>query len=302
MMLNISGGGYEVLKSFRYIPVPVFIVLSFYLCANQLNIAGIKKRIWRIGFPHLFWTCFSFLIYNLIGNISDNNQFKYTFVDLILNLLTGIGFNSVMWFQLILFILTLLFSLLNQHKELNDNILIVLTLFCIGFQYTGTNYVLFEGLSIRITNSYARMAEVIPFAAMGVMLKQSEMERDCKLKQMIPGLLILLLGSNFGGVRPQGFSFQGLNTLILATMLVIFFKEFTVFNKYDKLSLCINNISNYTMGVYFIHCMIRDLGQPLFLGMGMNGFTISCLIYMTSLLLAFLISKIPILHINELVC
>lgn len=281
--------------------MPVFIVLSFYLCADQLNIANIRKRIWRIGFPYFFWIGFSFILYNIIGIILDNSQLKFTLIDLILNLLTGIGINSVMWFQLILFVLTILLSILNQYGKLNNALLTGFIFLCTILQYTGINYMLFKNSSIRIVNSYARMVEVVPFAAMGILLKRSEKQANCKIEQMMLGLLILELGSNFWGTKPPGFSFQGLNMLILATILVIFFKELTVFDKHYKLSLLINKISSYTMGIYFIHCMIRDLGQPIFLAMGTNGLLNSFIIYLTSLLLSIIVSKIPAFHLKELV-
>ena len=110
--------------------VPIFFLMSFYFSHKLFlskNIEKIKKRFERLLIPYLIWPIIILILNNFLYYTFKLN-FKISFNDLKIQLMTGHCFMTVLWFHYNLIFATLL---------INNYYIFIFKLFC-------NNYALFN--------------------------------------------------------------------------------------------------------------------------------------------------------------
>ena len=246
------------------ISVPIFFIMSFYLCYKLFlfkDILKIKSRFERLIIPYIFWPIIIWIFNNLFF-FYLNLKLKISFYDLIIQFLTGHNIVSVLWFQLNLIISTFLIFLV--HKVYNKNILFILINFEIlsyFFQYSNINYKFFSQFSNFFKYPYGRLMEIIPFCISGYTFRYLDIInylKKYKIKTIY--LIILILSFLFKYllfVNIDGFMYQGIKLHIISIIIFVFF-ALNPFEKNLNLTLIkiINLFTNYTSGIYYLHIPI----------------------------------------------
>ena len=99
---------------FKRMAVPVFMIVSFYLSARfisdkEWHLEKLAKRLYRIYWPLVAWGIICWIVYNILALLCNADDFKYSFSDLVWQVLTGHCYNPPMWFNAVLGCLTILF-------------------------------------------------------------------------------------------------------------------------------------------------------------------------------------------------
>jgi fucose 4-O-acetylase-like acetyltransferase len=133
---------------YNSIHVPNFYILSFYFCYNLFNSKNIRKikiRFQRLLIPYFIWPIIFWSLENLLSFLFQKIN-KIAFKELMLQLLTGHVFMTVLWFQYDLIFITL--SLCIIHLLFKENliiyILINLQIFGIFFTHSNYNFIYFK--------------------------------------------------------------------------------------------------------------------------------------------------------------
>ena len=105
--------------------VPTFMFMAFYFYSKHIiskDIAKIKQRFIRLFVPYIIWPILIFIFNNSFLSLIGKGQFKkyLTIQDLIQQLILGIKFHYVFWFQINIILLTFLFTII--YFCLNKNI------------------------------------------------------------------------------------------------------------------------------------------------------------------------------------
>jgi fucose 4-O-acetylase-like acetyltransferase len=147
--------------------VPLFLVLSFYLMGkyflqDKLSCQIILRRIKRIVLPLFFWSILGFLVHSDLINIKN----------IVIQIATGGIVNTPLVYLILLFIFTILFWLLTFVEfKLRVAIYFILIFVAFSMQYSSINYNLFSSTPFAVKYSYGRIAELLPYASLGVLLK-----------------------------------------------------------------------------------------------------------------------------------
>jgi hypothetical protein len=125
------------------ISVPIFFIMSFFLCHKlfSLNdIIKIKLRLERLIIPYIFWPIIIWS-FNNIFHFLLGMKMKISIYGLMIQILTGHYFVIVLWFQLNLIIITILLFFIHKLSYKNAlYILINLLIISYFFQYSGINF------------------------------------------------------------------------------------------------------------------------------------------------------------------
>lgn len=300
---------FDMLKE---LAVPTFMFLSFYLTekifVNYENIK-IKKRLWRVIYPQIGWTIIYWIITLLLQVKAD---WGISFADLLWQLFTGHSakLNPAMWFQVVLIILTLFFSIVFKYMSIKKGILIlsILTLFSFWFQYTGLNYDLFTTLRYELKYPIGRFFETIPYASLGFFCAYFNIYE--KIKKISPyhivlfGIisLIVLFGVKIIPSAP-GFGYSNNNNLFLVFFMVGFVYFFPFGKIPFKIRLMIKFITKYTLGIYCMHNLIGlflNLILPR-IGVKVDNFIICIFIYVIAFYTSFIMCKLSPKFLKQLV-
>jgi fucose 4-O-acetylase-like acetyltransferase len=159
---------------YNSIHVPNFYLLSFYFCYNLFNSKNIRKikiRFQRLLIPYFIWPIIFWSLENLLSFIFQKNN-KIAFKELMLQLLTGHVFMTVLWFQYDLIFITL--SLCIIHLLFNENliiyILINLQIFGIFFTHSNYNFIYFNKFNFNKKYTFGRLFEIVPYCIMGYII------------------------------------------------------------------------------------------------------------------------------------
>lgn len=303
----------SVVYIFQGFHVAVFMLLSFLLCGKYFfepTKELVTKRIIRIVLPLIVWGTIAFFV-------SLSYYPNLTFETLFYQLIVGhTGVNSPLWFLAVMLWISLLFWLIRiiAHKtKIFVSIIIALSVVCIVFQYTGINYALFGNLPYELKYPLGRMAEMIPYASLGVccsMLLPSLKTMEPK-KQMIIfiiasvfAVLCLSLHYFWGEISIAGFGYNGIYMLLVAFLLVVM----ACTSPFDLIkNKTFNNVAmkmcSFTMGVFCMHAFIGHLIELIFvqLGFEINTIVICLVIYVVCYVLSLIISLIPSKYTKMLV-
>ncbi|MDE7312833.1 MAG: acyltransferase [Eubacterium sp.] len=158
------------------VAVHVFIFLAFlYTDIEELGHSRLlfEKRMCRLLVPHIAWTFIYLVIYKVAGLIWDKD-FKIIIRSVMIQLFLGHGYNEVMWFQVVLILLTIFFVALFKFMEewKQDVTLICIFGFCIIGQYSGINEKIFGHMIPEVFLSFGRISEVAPTAVAAVFFQK----------------------------------------------------------------------------------------------------------------------------------
>ena len=278
------------------IHVPTFYLMSFYFCYNifkSKNVRKIKIRFQRLFIPYLVWPIIILSLNNLLSFLLINKIHIISYKYLVWQLITGVGFMRVLWFQCNLIIITLLISII--HFLFNEKLvlyaLIDLFFFGIYFTYSNYNYIFFSKYNFCIKYSFGRFFEISGFCIAGYFLASSNFvyisskNRFISINIFIP-ILILIIKLNFF-LRAKGFGYQGLELYILS--ISVFFLFSLIPNKRAENNYIIKFIkliSNHTTGIYFIHIHVFHY-LCIFSTVKSKTLKVSIIVYFISFLISF---------------
>lgn len=165
----------KIFANARSYAVPVFMLLSFILTENIIeNGRKVKSRLFRLLFPYVAWP----ILYSIIFGILDillGSKMMISPRDLYWQLLFGHSpkLNPPLWYQFNLIILTLFFIFLFKYIKKYISI-VICTIFVLALfiQYSNINSSLFANYRYEITYPLGRIAEMIPYACIGILISK----------------------------------------------------------------------------------------------------------------------------------
>lgn len=246
------------------IHVPIFYIMSFYLCYNLFltkNIKKLKERFERLIIPFFIWPLV-ILIFNNIFNFTLNLKLKNSFNDLIIQYITGCNIQVVLWFQYNLIFSTLLMIIIEfSFYKIVRFILINILITAFFFQYSNYNFIIFSRYKYSIKYSFGRFFEIISYCITGYFLSSFNIMKYLKiynLKSIYLLLLKIILFSKYHILNnPQGFGYQGIKLYIISVNIFIIFNLLPS-KKIKNIFLIkiIKIITKYTSIVYYLHIPI----------------------------------------------
>ena len=258
-LFNKSTLKYKYLEKFlqNRISVPIFFIMSFFLCYKLFSLNDKKKiklRLERLVIPYFFWPIIIWS-FNIIFHFCFKIKLKISVYDLIIQILTGHNIVAVLWFQLNLIIITLLMLLI--HKLFYKSafyIIINILIISYFFQYSNINCKFFSQFSFYTKYPYGRFMEVFPFCISGYILGYLGFINYLKTKR-IKALYILVsilfISIKYTIFLPiEGFFYQGIRVHIISITIFIIF----ALNPFEKFIIIKRNIiflTNYTSGIYY---------------------------------------------------
>ena len=306
---------------FKDIAVPVFMLLAFILTdiiVLSTDKEKRKKRLYRLIVPVLFWA----IVYYIVIRIIDNSNGTITIhgiSDLFWQIIAGHVYNKTLWFQSLLIIITVLFVLFIRllKPKVGMIVCLLLGLVCLFLQYSSillhikefewpTNIAGTFFDKSYVVNTLGRLFEMIPYAALGMLLyKYSLFE---KARKRIGIILISLTAIIFLLSFPvflaiDGFYYQGIEKIVLAFFSVLFFYAIPFIHIPQIIKKAIRMVSSHIMAVYYMHRLIGlvlyNTSLSSLLNMKQGSLYDCVLIFLISLLFAFMGSKIPVKAIKE---
>ncbi len=310
-----------LLYKYEYIGVPVFIFLAFALSDYKemsVDIKRLRKRMYRLLVPNVFWAVVYFLILSALG-IVYHEQLVHGVSDLFWQLLFGHVYNRSLWFQTVLILSTLIVIVL--YRFLKDKAFIALFLISVlslFLQYSGVNGVMFDLIPwpSNVLGGYfsggyvmytlGRGIELLPYVFLGTIvgrlgLLQKLINYRWYALMVSFCITILVLSQQIFTV-PSGFMYGGLGNMTLAISLIVFFWYLPLEKLPDVLKKGINILAGYTMAVYFMHQLIKWIYVLVFripVFEIFNPFLGCAIIYFSCIVIAFLLSHIRIRFIRE---
>jgi surface polysaccharide O-acyltransferase-like enzyme len=213
--------------------------------------------------------------------------------------------NPPLWFiadQMVLVIFLYSIYSLFGNKKWANYFSIGLVIFCLAVEYSGLNYEINNSLPWELEWNVGRFFETLPYAIIGVLLGQ--VKNKFKLSRMISvltvilGIILLCILYRINLPNGIGFGYEGIAKVI--GTVVIFF-VFMLMPLQDIKIL--EEISKYTLGIYCLHLGIGWILQYILscCNIDLRDRYVCILIYITSLLCAIAISRIPIKNIKKIV-
>ena len=211
-------------------------MISFYFTYNTFstyNISKIKSRFERLIIPYIGWNLISWILQNIYFYIFKKHCL-HKLSDLFHTLLNGHILVLALWFQNILILTTIVFTIIVFSFK-NEYLLILQILFIIsyGLQYSGYNYYFFKShFSVFYYNTYGRFFSTVPNSISGFYIAQHKILdklKKYKIRTLILSFIILVIISKYkfdnsiimfkyGGLR--------LNTASICIFLLFFYLPF----------------------------------------------------------------------------
>ena len=302
------------LEILKHVAVPVFMMISFYLVSRNffdVRLDTVKKRMFRLIWPHVVWTVVYWVIYYKFERVAPADLFWQFF--------TGHSprVNATMWFQINMIILSaLFFGVFYVLKSQKAMIAIVFfAAVAVVFLYSGLNNRLFGDLRYELAYSIGRVAEMMPYAVLGVCFAYVDVKKYLLKHRVLSlsvavALWLLIVWTEKRvpfGIVGVGYA----NAYILLKGLVIFVVGmlFPLSNLPGMVKKVLDVTTRYTLGIYCIHRLVEwalftmPLGNKLcdILGVGNRSFTICVVLYVVCYLCSALISLIPLKIVKQLV-
>ena len=171
--------------------VPTFMFMAFYFYSKHIiskDIAKIKQRFIRLFVPYIIWPILIFIFNNSFLSLIGKGQFKkyLTIQDLIQQLILGIKFHYVFWFQINIILLTFLFTII--YFCLNKNIqfiLIIIEIVSYISQYSSFNYEFFSRYKFPHNRTLGCILEMLPISINGIIFSESKSSKMKSKKTII---------------------------------------------------------------------------------------------------------------------
>ena len=267
--------------------VPIFFIISFYLCHRifiSKNIEKIKQRFERISLPYFLWPIIIWILNNII-NYFLKIKLINSFNELKMQLLTGHCFMTVLWFQYNLIFTTLLILIITLVFK-HNTIFVLINLWNIAYflQFSNINFQTFYKYSFYIKFTFGRFFEILPFCITGFIFSSLKVI-DKLIKYRLTSLYVIIsflimIGRCNIFARINGFMYQGFNLYIASVSLFLIIKLIPVsknINNNIVIIKIIKILSNNTSGIYYLHTPIKNYLMNYFL-LIKNGTILGCII------------------------
>lgn len=297
-------------KELVSLAVPCFMIMSFYLATKSFLVRDdnkYKTRLYRLVMPQIGWAIIYWIVL-LVLDVVFKSGIHVGISNLLWQLFTGHDtvLNPSMWYQIEIILITIVFY--NLFKRLNNKggyiSIVVLMLACYALQYSGINLMLFKDLRFELKYPLGRIAEMIPYAVIGITLKYFDiLEKLKKYRYIIMPLCVFLFlqGFNIAWYDMKDFGFSGLCKPYLAIWIILFAYYVPLEYLPDSIKRIILVISDYTLGIYCVHRLTNYLLAIFVPGLNLLSFEKCILIYILSYIICFLLSLVPNKHIKSLI-
>ena len=276
--------------------VPTFLIISFYYLNNNLlnrKVDKIKERLKRLLIPYLFYPIIIFFIYNFLYIFFNIEKLRKNLYELLIQYIVGRLLLSVLWFQFNLILITILFYIIAFIFKNNYlPFLQFLGILSYLVQLSNINYKYFKIYKDYIRYSVGYFAETIPLAVAGLSISSLDIINKSKKKRFQNIILytfflfILFKYRIFSPVK--GFGKQGILYNIQAASFFVIFSLIQFDNLNKKLLFCIQYLTSYTPGIYFLHTKIYLIFK-IKISLIKNHTFLGCLIiYLISYLVSFI--------------
>ena len=305
---------FNIFLETRNLAVPIFFLMSFLLTGKtmvgKLDKLRVKKRLYRLVCPQIVWSVLYFIVYYLLDlkwNLGLENGIK----DFVLQLFFGHTINQTMWYQVDLIIITIIMlCIFGLCKEKTGIFLItILGVLSVYLQYSGWNVATFGNLPREISYPLGRITESVPFVIVGTLISHYNIEKILE-KERWKMLIVLLavIVTMFKVtifVTPEGFQYSGMYNICMSSAMVMAFYLLPLAKLPEMGKKVIEFVSKYTLGIYCIHRLIRNLMSYLLyphIAIVTPGTFSECiLIFIVSFIVVFLIGKIPVRYFKDAV-
>ena len=160
---------------------------------------------------------------------------------------------------------------------------------------------LFDGLPYEIMYPMGRIAEMIPYAVIGLGLAYYKVYDSCwntvtKVGCMLLGMCSLELVLRHLELNDLGFGYSGVTLMFASIIIFTIFYWLPLSKLSGKILTLIQYISSHTLGIYCMHMMIGRGMVKIFkyLGWEILTFAMCVTIYLLCFFLADIIVKLPI--------
>ena len=288
----------------RYMAVMCFMFIAFLLTGKSIiyrDRPRITRRINRLVIMHLLWTLIYFTFHFIAKILLDTGKFYGCDVGDILLLLAqqtifGLTIHGTMWFQVVLIVLSAMFAVMYFRLQRSTALIltVILGVSALILQYTGINFMLFGWMGYSLRYSLGRLAEMIPLACLGILCVNFGIMNILQKNRLLVIVLctvLMMLTVIFRHIIPSapGFSYSGLYLNLSAIFLTTIFYLLPI----KHLPSWLNIISSFSPGVYCTHTLIAGILQVLHVDVYVvNSFMFSVVIFLVSIVVSFVISKI----------
>lgn len=305
-----------ILDLLRGLAVPCFALISFYYFAEAVqtrDIAKMKKRVTRLFIPYFGWAIIYFAVYSAGLRLFElNYSISVTFKDLAWQLLFGSShvLNPVLWYIwdtiMISYVVFLVYFILPKERAVA--VMACLTFFAVIMQYTQLNYRIFGNLPYESRYTLGRFLEIFPYASVGIMLYNYDMESRSK-KMSWRGQIIIFVTFLFAGLLPvfqpmeKSFGYSGIQSILMSTLLVIGGMSISTIRLPDRAKGVLFVFEKNSLGIYCMH-MAAGVVTGSFMrrfGIEISSIIYCMLIWIVCLIVSWVISKIPINAVKRLV-
>lgn len=294
------------------VAVPVFVITSFFLTAKiyqEQDFPKLKKRLWRLAFPYVIWGVVYFAGYSLIDLLikqvswKDGLRLDLTVTDLLWQL--GLGSSEKLcpqlWYSFVLIVMTVVIWLLFKlGQKYTPFLLAVLSAGMFVLQYTGLNFKVFGAMRYEMRYPLGRLCEMLPFVCLGILLAMGILQKLSQRRVLVAigaGATLLLIGiCGWFTTMPESFTYGGIFTLLYGGLAFLFFYMLPMEKLPEYIRKILKFLARYSFGVFCIHFGVGYLWNAVLcrrFGWQTNTMLQCLVIYAISLLVSFLISRIP---------
>ena len=287
----------------RGIAVPVFMLISFsltYPIFEKLDIVRFKNRLGRLVYPQVVWAILYFIGVEAVFSVLRlDNPLHIS--DLLWQIVFGSDnyLNPPMWFQFDLIVISILCFLIFYFFNTNAfAIFFVLGAVALLWQYAGWNAQLCGSLNYQLSTTIGRLAEMLPFAALGTMAGRTKILEFLQERRFLSLLLALIIDitSCLGATTRSGEAGYG-GTLILVHTVCVFVIIYLLPLEHHSAGILsfVRFLARYSLGVYCIHFGLGYCVNQIFYMKGIpTGSIWECLlIYAACILISMIIGSIP---------
>lgn len=283
---NVTQGKVNILETYGYYAVPLFVTLSFFLMNKyfsqvKLPFSIVLLRIKRLFLPLIFWSVVGFLLKPNLINIKN----------VFLQLFTGKVVNTPLYYLHILILLSIIFWLITYlPPKFRTPLHFVIILLAFFLEYTGFNTKFFNPMGNEIRRSYGQIVELIKYASLGILFGSLiKLSKKSVILFGLAGTTFLLLNF-FNFLQPWGYNYSGLKlffgTVFVFCVLLLISKIYFS----EKINKIIHILGSYSFGVYLSHIIFFEALLQIFPGeikylntlspfMFLFGYTMGCYVF-----------------------
>lgn len=290
----------------RMIAVSCFMYVSFLLSGKFISYwksepQKLLRRLLRLSIPLIIWAIIYFAVYYVAQTIL-HIDFGIGITDLLWQIILGHSYNMPMWFMNDLLYLTLIFIGICSinSKRVKTVFLLLLVIASFIIQYTGLHGYYFGDLQSELKYPLGRGVEMIPYACTGILFCMYDFIEPLKNRKtlFIPILLMVALTMFFLFNIPVGYNFgsAGLKLYIISITVSLIMISIPFESLPKCLLFSISFVAKHCLGIYCLHSMIGAMLNKIvmpYLGLPENTFGECVVIFVLSLCVCYLISKIP---------